>query len=153
MFVQLPKEQLEEISEDFPSRLIVILYDEAIASLLAAMDAIGRGDIEGRFDATKRAADIVAELYMSLDMDQGGEIAASLGAIYNHVLTQLPQINFTNDVMVADQLINLLRPIREAWFELDERIRSNVEDAEAIESAELAAAVVAREALSAETAL
>ena len=153
MFVKLPIDQIEELSEAYPSRLIVILYDEAISGLLAAMDAIGRGDIEGRFNATTRAADVIAELYMSLDMELGGEIAASLGAIYNHVLTQLPQINFGNDVMVADQLINLLRPIRDAWCELDERIRSNVADAEAIESAELVAAVVAREALTAEPAL
>jgi flagellar protein FliS len=150
MFVNMSIAKIEEISEAYPSQLIVILYDEAISSLIAAMDAIDRGDIEGRFNATKRSADVIAELYVSLDMELGGEIAASLGAIYNHILTQLPQINFSNDAMVAERLIHLLQPIRDAWFELDERIRCNVADAEALDSVELAAAVVARDALSAE---
>ena len=150
MFVNMSIDKIEEISEAYPSQLIVLLYDEAISSLVAATDAIGCGDIEARFNATKRTADVIAELYVSLDMELGGEIAASLGTIYNHILTQLPQINFSNDIMVAERLIDLLQPIRDAWFELDERIRCNVADAEALDGTEFAAAVVAREALSAE---
>lgn len=152
MFVKMPLEKIEEISEAYPSHLIVILYDEAIASLVAAMDAISRGDIEARFNATSRAADVISELYVSLDMEHGGEIAATLAAIYSHILTQLPQINFSNDVMLAEQLIKLLRPIRDSWSELDERIRSNVRDAEAMETPELVAPVVAHEALATESA-
>jgi hypothetical protein len=55
--------------------------------------------------------------------------------------------------MIADQMIKLLRPIRDSWNELDERIRCNVQDAEALETAELAAAMVAQDSLSTETAL
>jgi len=149
MFVNMTIDKIEEISEAYPSQLIVLLYDEVIASLNAAIDAIDRGEIEARFNATRHAADVVAELYVSLDMELGDEIAGSLGAIYGHILTQLPQINFGNDAAVAEQLIGLLQPIRDSWFELDERIRCNVEDAEALETAELAATVVAREALGA----
>lgn len=152
MYVNLPVENIEEIGESYPCHLIVILYDEAINSLIAAMDAISRGDIEGRFNATTRTADVISELYVALDMDLGGEIAESLASIYSHIITQLPQINFTNDVMVAEQLINLLRPIRDSWSELDERIRCNVQDAEALETAEIAASSLANEALTSETA-
>lgn len=153
MFVNMPVDNIEEVGEAFPSRLIVILYDEAINSLVAAMDAISLGDIEARFNATTRATDIISELYVSLDMENGGEIAETLAAIYGHVIAQMPMLNFTNDVMIADELINLLRPIRDSWNELDERIRCNVEDAEALETAELAASVVAQRAMPLETAL
>jgi flagellar protein FliS len=153
MFVNLPDDNIKEIGEAFPSRLIVILYDEAINSIVAAMDAISRGDIEARFNATKRATEVISELYVSLDMENGGEIAETLASIYGHVIAQMPMLNFTNDVMIADQLINLLRPIRDSWNELDERIRCNVEDAEALETAELAATVVATGAIPAEAAL
>ncbi len=152
MFVNLLVDNIEEIGEAFPSRLIVILYDEAINSLVAAMDAISVGDIEARFNATTRTVEIISELYMSLDMENGGEIAETLAALYGHVIAQMPILNFSNDVMIADQLINLLRPIRESWNELDERIRCNVEDAEALETAELAA-VAAQGATSTETTL
>ena len=153
MFVNLPDENIEEISEAFPSRLIVILYDEAINGLVAAMDAISRGDIEARFNATTRTVEIISELYVSLDMENGGEIAESLAAFYGHIIAQMPILNFSNDVMIADQMIALLRPIRESWNELDERIRCNVEDAEALETAELAASVMAQGVLSTEPAL
>jgi len=152
MFVNLPDDDIKEIGEAFPSRLIVILYDEAINSLVAAMDAISRGDIEARFNATTRTIEVISELYVSLDMENGGEIAETLAALYSHVIAQMPVINFTNDIMIADQLIGLLRPIRESWNELDERIRCNVEDAEALETAELAAAILAKESMAAETA-
>ena len=152
MFVNLLVDNIEEIGEAFPSRLIVILYDEAINGLVAAMDAISVGDIEARFNATTRTVEVISELYVSLDMENGGEIAETLAALYGHVIAQMPILNFSNDVMIADQLINLLRPIRESWNELDERIRCNVEDAEALETAELAA-VAAQGETSTETTL
>jgi len=90
---------------------------------------------------------------VSLDMENGGEIAETLAALYGHIIAQMPMLNFSNDIMIADQLINLLRPIRDSWNELDERIRCNVEDAEALETAELAAVVVAQGTMSTETTL
>lgn len=153
MFAKLPVDNIEEIGEAFPSRLVVILYDEAINSLLAAMDAISLGDIEARFNATTRTVEVISELYASLDMENGGEIAETLAALYGHIIAQMPTLNFTNDVMIADQLIKLLRPIRDSWNELDERIRCNVEDAEALETAQLAASVVAQGAVTTETTL
>jgi flagellar protein FliS len=124
------KESLEEIGQSFPSRLVVMLYDEAIGSLGAAVEAIGRGDIEGRFNATARTAEVISQLYLALDMEQGGVIAQNLGALYNFILCQLPEVNFRNDPTVAEQTITLLKPLRQSWFELDERIRAAVADSE-----------------------
>jgi flagellar protein FliS len=146
MFDGLHLEDLEQVNEAFPSQLIVILYDEAIKGMTDAIDAIGRGDIETRFAATTRTAEIVSQLYLALDMEQGGEIAENLGGIYNFILTQMPQINFRNDIRMAEQVVTLLAPIRDSWFELDERIRSAVTDAEA-EADRIAAATVAHGAL------
>ena len=75
-------------------------------------------------------------------MEQGGVIAENLSAIYNFVLGQLPELNFRNDAAVAEQAIMLLRPIRDSWFELDERIRAGVADSESA-GAPLAAPVAA----------
>ena len=106
MFMKFPEDNIEEIGEAFPSRLIVILYDEAINSLVAAMDAISLGDIEARFNATTRTVEIISELNVSLDMENGGEIAQTLAALYNHIIVQMPMLNFTNDVMIAERTTN-----------------------------------------------
>lgn len=141
-------ESIEELGEAFPSSLVVMLYDEAISNMTLAIDAIGRGDIEARFDATARTAEIISQLYLALDTDQGGEIADNLCGIYNYVLTQLPQVNFDNDPALAEQIILLLQPIRDSWFELDERIRCEVVDAEIAED-ELTNAMLANKAMNA----
>ena len=124
MYATTRLDDIEEVGKAFPSRLVVMLYDEAIASLIAAIDAIGKGDIEGRCFATERAIEVISQLYLALDMEDGGEIAESLGGIYNYILSQLPRINFDNDPDIAGQAVKLLRPMRKSWFELDERIRA-----------------------------
>jgi flagellar secretion chaperone FliS len=130
MFDGMQLEDLEQVNDAFPSQLIVMLYDRAIKGMADAIDAIGRGDIEARYSAATCTAEIVSQLYLSLDMEQGGEIADSLAGLYNFVLTRIPRINFANDVDAARQVIALLTPVRDAWHELDERIRSAVLSAE-----------------------
>lgn len=149
MFQSMSRESLEEISRAFPSRLVVMMYDAAIKSLEDAVAAIGRGDIEARYNATAQTAEIISQLYLALDMEQGGEIALGLSGVYNFILSHLPLVNFDNDAAIAEQAITLLRPIRESWQTLDERIQASVADSEA-EGLALAGAVVASGAPSAQ---
>lgn len=130
MYSELTLADIENINEDYPCRLIVMLYDEAIAGLRAAVAAIEAGEIEARCTATARVTEIVSQLYLSLDMEQGGEIAENLAQIYNLVICQMTQVNMANDARLAEQMIELLAPLRESWFGLDERIRGSVAIAE-----------------------
>lgn len=148
MFDGMQIEDLERVNEAFPSQLIVMLYDEAIKGMADAIDAIGRGDIEARCKAATCTAEIVSQLYLSLDMEQGGEIAESLAGLYNFVLTRIPAINFANDVHAAEQIVALLTPVRDSWRALDERIRAAVMDAEA-EAGDLVADMPASRAMAA----
>lgn len=129
-------ESLAGAMEEFPSRMIVALYDEAIASLEAAKTAIAAGNIVGRFHATERTAEVVAALYASLDMVEGGRIAENLSVVYEIVLRNIALINTRNDARIAEQAIRLLEPLREAWMALDERINVEVTAAELRESAD-----------------
>jgi len=113
--------------EDCPSRLIVLLYDAAIEGLDDAIAAIADGDIEGRFMATARTAEIVDRLHSALDMELGGEIAANLDQIYVAVISQLPVLNLKNDPEIARKLIALLAPLRASWAELDARLQFGLE--------------------------
>lgn len=129
-------EALAGAVDEFPSRMIVALYDEAMASLEAAKTAIADGDIVGRFRATERTAEVVAALYASLDMVEGGRIAENLSVVYEIVLRNIAYINTRNDARIADQAIKLLSPLRESWAALDERISVEVTAAESRESAD-----------------
>jgi flagellar protein FliS len=126
----LPIDTVERILEASPSRLVVMLYDEALKNLETAVAAVACGDIETRCHAVNRAIEIVCHLYLTLDTEQGGVIAEKLGAIYRFVLARLPQTNIANDAEPAREAIRLLTPMRASWHELDERIEASVATSE-----------------------
>lgn len=117
---------IERLLEASPSRLVVMLYDEALKNLELAIAAIERGDIETRCHAVNRAIEILCHMYATLDAHQGGEIADKLAAIYRFVLSRLSRINAANDAEPAREAIKLLAPMRKSWFELDERIEASL---------------------------
>lgn len=126
-----PQETSNGSIEDFPSQLVVLLYDQALESLGAAIDAIAKGDIEARCKATEEVAEVIHLLHQSLDMENGGVVAQNLDQIYTLVITQLPVLNLRNDEQIAHDLVQVLLPLRDSWAELDARIRHDVEEAEA----------------------
>jgi flagellar protein FliS len=117
---------IERLLEASPSQLIVMLYDETLKNLETAIAAVESGDIEQRCIAVNRAIEIVSHLYLTLDAEQGGEIAEKLGAIYAFVRTRLPRVNLRNDAGAAREAIRLLAPMRDSWSELDARIEASV---------------------------
>ena len=115
---QLP----DEIKAATPTRLVVLYYDGAIAALRQAHAAIEKGDIETRFNAVATATELVFQLYMALDRDNGGDIADNLARIYNFVLARLPRINIDNDALLATRRIGLLEPLQAAWSGVDRQV-------------------------------
>ncbi len=110
---------LEEVQNASPTRLIVILYDEAIIALRTAVSAIQGDDIEGRCNAVERATDILSHLCSSLDLVAGREVAANLATIYEYLIGRLVQVNFRNDASIAVEIANHLEMLRESWIEVD----------------------------------
>jgi flagellar protein FliS len=117
---------IERLLDASPSRLVVMLYDEALKNLEVAIAAIERDDIEARCHAVNRAIEILCHMYSTLDAQQGGEIANKLAAIYRFVLSRLPRVNAANDAEPAREAIGLLAPMRKSWCELDERIEASL---------------------------
>ena len=130
IYTKVSEDRLAEALKDMPSSLVVIVYDEAVASLRAALEAIERQDIAARFEATVQTAEAVSFLRVSLDHDKGGAIAENLDRLYAFVVAQLPLLNAHNDANIATGLIAVLEPLRAGWRELDARIRDELARAE-----------------------
>lgn len=137
-------EEIQRIAAEFPSTLVVMLYDHALENLEIAIGAIEAGDIEARYKASEKVAEVLYELCISLDMVNGGAIAANLAALYKHGIQQMTDINFTNDPEIAVSLMKILEPLRDSWAELDERIRSELVEAETAIDPAIAAEIVAQ---------
>ena len=116
--------QLElSINSAEPVELIVLLYDGALESVRRAALLLEGGDVPGKAREITRATNIVSELRAILDMEQGGEIAANLAALYDYLRGQLLQANLKNSTEKLDEVAGLLSSLRASWAELADRQR------------------------------
>ncbi len=95
-----------------------MLYDKAVLSLKAAVQAIHKDEIEVRWKNSHRAREIINHLFTTLDLEKGGEIASNLEALYAYMLQRLLDVDVKNDARAAEEVIELLEPLRASWSEL-----------------------------------
>ena len=102
-------------------RLIVMLYDGAIKELTTAKDKIrldGRVELYDldRFNASCiRAQEIITELMISLDTQDGGEIAENLMALYIFFNQELLQANVHRDKKKIVFVLEMMSSLRDSW--------------------------------------
>lgn len=113
---------LQEVMPATASRLVVMLYDGAIASLHQAVESIEAGDLEGRRRAINMTLDIIANLCLALDMENGGEVAENLSKLYGFMITRLQRANLLNDPAPIADVLRILEPLYEAWRELNRKV-------------------------------
>jgi len=106
-------------------QLIVMLYDEAVKQLdraveLLSLNKSGKRDpsrIEVIGKAIIKARDIITELMVSLDFDQGGEIAQNLFALYTWFNKELMEAHMSIDIVRITDVRNMVNDLRGAWVE------------------------------------
>lgn len=101
-----------------PLELVVMLYDGALRFLDQASEAMGRRDMATKGAALSRALAILAELQSTLNVEQGGEVAAQLDELYTHMTARLIEANLKREQGPIDEVVTLLRPLRDAWVEI-----------------------------------
>jgi flagellar protein FliS len=107
-------------------QLIVMLYDEALKHLdrgleLLGLNASGKkdpGKIEQINKAILKTQDIITELMVSLDFDQGGEIAKNLFSLYTWFNKELLEANIKQDRRRLTIIRNMISDLRAAWSEI-----------------------------------
>lgn len=104
-----------EIESADPHRLIQMLIDGAIAKMIVAKAMMERRDIARKGENVSWAISILGGLQASLDMEKGGEIAQSLNGLYEYMTLRLAQANANNDVAGVDEVIHLMKTIKEGW--------------------------------------
>ncbi len=102
-----------------PIRLITLLFDGAEAALATAQAQLAANDLRGKSDSlTKAMAIIVEGLSASLSIEQGGELAERLKALYNYMVSRLIHANIHKDAAAITEVQQLLGEISGAWREL-----------------------------------
>lgn len=62
-----------------------------------------------------KAIDIIGGLGDTLDQEKGGKLAADLYKLYDYMQRRLVQANIHSDLGIIDEVIDLLRDIKEGW--------------------------------------
>jgi flagellar protein FliS len=107
-----------QIQSRSPLELVVMLYDGALRFLDQTVEAMKRNDLVTKRDSLSRAMAIVTELHGMLDLDQGGEVAASLDSLYTYMMERLTDANQKRDPAPVLEVIRLMGGLREAWSQI-----------------------------------
>jgi flagellar protein FliS len=99
-----------------PHKLIVMLFDGALAALNDAANGIRNRDIALKGKSLSKAIMIIdSGLRAALDKKAGGEIAESLDALYEYMSSRLLTANVNSDLGVVEEVQRLLTELRDAW--------------------------------------
>lgn len=110
------------IASASPLKLIIMLYDGALAALLGAKVNMAAGNIAAKGSAISKAITIIDNgLRASLDKSAGGEIAENLDALYDYMSRRLLQANIKNDVGIIEEIHGLLADLRGAWVSIGDK--------------------------------
>ena len=103
-------------------QLIVMLYDEAVRQLAKAIEISEKNQIEkdpGKIELISKSVmkteEIITELMVSLDFDQGGEISKNLFSLYTWFNRELLEANIAQDIGRMKEVKNMLSELRNTW--------------------------------------
>lgn len=96
-------------------------YDGALASLTDASVAAARGDLRKRGAAILKAVMIVGALQESLNVAEGGAVAAELDRLYNYASGRLLDVTLKQDETALAEVHTLLTGLRDAWHQIATR--------------------------------
>lgn len=107
-------------------QLIIMLYDACVKNLDRALgflksnvgDNKDPGNIERVSSAILKTQELITELTVSLDFEQGGEIANNLFSLYTWFSKELLEANITQDAKRISTVRNLLDDLKSAWVEI-----------------------------------
>jgi len=104
-------------------QLIIMLYNEAVKYLDEALQLLEAGEagkapvsIEKFGKAIVKAQEIITELMVSLDFEQGGEIARNLFSLYTWFNRELIEANISRDAHRVSVVRGLVEELRGAWL-------------------------------------
>ena len=103
------------------NKLIIMLYDGAIKNATFAVEYMNSGDIENVHNCLVKTKNIVTELMATLNMDNGGDIAKNLQSLYSYMFSQLIEANMEKKTEPVVVVIDLLKELRSAWFEINKK--------------------------------
>ena len=117
-YAELSRES--DVGSADPHRLIILLFEGAESAIGVARLHAENGNVAERGSNISKAIDIIANgLKASLDIEQGGELAERLAALYDYMVSRLLWANMKNDIPTMLEVQSLLAEIHDAWSQIE----------------------------------
>lgn len=123
-----------QVNSADPIGLVQLLYSAAIDALRQARTYLEQGLIQERSAAISKGMQIVLELQGSLDMEQGGDIAAVLAQLYAYIQGRLAEANAQQKRAPLDEALQLLLILEDGWKQAAVGLAAPPPAAETVES-------------------
>ena len=98
-----------------PMELVVMLYDGALRFVGQAQAAT---DKRVRLRAVSRAIAIITELQHTLNLKQGGDVAAELDRLYSFLHGRLLDVTMKGDADACEEVRKVLITLRDGWSQM-----------------------------------
>lgn len=101
-----------------PGKRVVMMYDGILKNLRIAkanLDDVNAENIQIIHNALQLTQKLILELQLALDHENGGELAATLEGLYAFWLEQLSDINLKKEPGTIDDIITMVRELRNTW--------------------------------------
>lgn len=95
--------------------LVVVLYDLLLRDIREAVASLSEGNHERRAAAVSHCMLVLQQLQGTLDMEQGGVVAANLERFYNFTRAKLLEAQIKMSAEMFQQQIVFISSVREAW--------------------------------------
>ena len=116
------------IDDASPHQLVAMLLDGALQRIAEARGAIERieqagdglavGEVTTKSEAIGKAIAILDSLRVTLDHEQGGELAGNLSGLYDYMTRRLLEANAATDVEMLAEVAALVKEIKAAWSQV-----------------------------------
>ena len=102
-----------------PHQLIIMLYEGAELAVRLAIKHMNEGDLAKKSAAISKASSIILDgLRAALDLQQGGNIALQLDALYEYMNNRLMLAHVKNEAAPLEEVQGLLRELHGAWLQI-----------------------------------
>lgn len=95
--------------------LVIMCYEKTIQLLMQAKRHFKENEIEEKARKMQKALDIINELQCCLNIEEGGQIAKNLDAIYTYLNKRLLLGDIKKELAVFDESVRILSELKEAW--------------------------------------
>ena len=100
-----------------PGQLIVLVYERVFDHLKLARNSLEAGDYG--IEPFTKAHDLIQQgLLACLDYKNGGDVAQSLGAVYEWSLREILNARLTKSPEKIQDVLDVLAPLYDAWVAL-----------------------------------